>query len=163
MRRPYSHLIWVSPMVGLVLSYGAYLAYASGYRGVVVPIRSGQLKTLGRTYTAQETPAAFWLGIAWNAFITTGAGIAAAMTVWWFIRGEMVLSVLGFFLFVSVLSLSELLYRLVFRALRTGVMAGRRGIYRRDRQPGRYWASILGCLLCFVFPVTLTWLVQVTF
>lgn len=149
-------------MVGLVLGYGAYLAYAAGYRGVVLPIRSGQLRTLGKTYTLRDRPAAFWLGVAWNGFIATAASLAAAMTVWWAARADAELSVLGFFLFVSVLSLSEYLHRLAFRALRTGVIAGRRRFYRRDRQPGRYWGNILACLCAFAVPAMFTWLVRVT-
>lgn len=143
-------------MVGLVVGYGAYLAYASGYRGVVLSLRSGQLKALGRTYTVRDKPAAFWMTVAWNAFITLAASFAAVLTVWWALRAEVVLSVLAFSLFVSVLSLSEFLYRLAFRALLTGVMPGLRRFYRRDRQPGRYWASILVCLLSFLCPLMFT-------
>lgn len=162
MQRPSPHLLWLSPMIGLVLGYGAYLAYAAGYRGVVLPLRSGQLKTLGKTYTAQDAPAAFWLAVAWNGFIALAASIAAGLTLWWALSAEPVLSVLALSLFVSVLSLSECLYRLAFRALLRGVMPGKRRFYRRDRQPGRYWGNILACLLSFVFPLMFSWLVRVT-
>lgn len=156
MRKPTLHLLWLSPMIGLVLGYGAYLAYAAGYKGVVLPIRSGQLKTLGRTYSAHHRPAAFWLAVVWNAFIALAASCAAVMTVWWALSGQLVLAVLAFSLFVSVLSLSEFLYRLAFRALLTGVMPGIRRFYRRDRQPRRYWGGIFVCLLTFVFPLMFT-------
>lgn len=161
MQKPSPHLLWLSPMIGLVLGYGAYLAYASGYQGVVLSIRSGRLRTLGRTYSAGRAPAAFWLAVAWNAFVALAACIAAAMTLWWAASAEVVLSVLAFSLFVSVLGLSELLYRLAFRALLRGVMPGKHRFYRRDRQPRRYWASILACLLAFLFPLMFTCLLGI--
>lgn len=161
MQKPSPHLLWLSPMVGLVVGYGAYLAYAAGYHGVVLSIRSGRLRTLGRTYSVGRAPAAFWLAVAWNAFIALAAGIAAGMTLWWAASAEVVLSVLAFSLFVSVLCLSEFLYRLAVRALLRGVMPGRRRFYRRDRQPRRYWGSILACLLAFLVPMAFTCLLGI--
>lgn len=144
-------LIWISPGFWMVVIYGGYLTYTSGYKGVMLSLRSGRLKTLGKTYAASGTPRAYWRALVWNGFIALAGGMMAAMMLWDALSAEASFVVLSVLFFGCVLTLSEFVYRFAFRALLTGVIPGKATFYRRDRQPKRYWGSIFFVLSTFLF------------
>ena len=140
---PNPHLIWFSAPFWTVVIYGTHCAYAFGYRGVFLSLRSGRVKALGKIYRARNKPRAFWftvLGNAWSAIAGTGAAVAmigAAASAW------LNLSILLFVLCGGLAS-SEMMYRVAGRALMTGVMPTRVSHYRRDKQPLYFWSRIVG-------------------
>jgi hypothetical protein len=110
------HLIWISPILWMVVGYGIYAVYRSGYQGVALSTRSGRLKTLGRIYNAQNKPVAFWLAVVWNASVSLSGGLIAGMMLWGAWSADLNLAVYSFLLFGCLLSLSEIVYRFTLRA-----------------------------------------------
>jgi hypothetical protein len=148
---PNPHLIWFTPFFWIVVGYGAYQAYASGFRGVALSLRSGRVKTLGKIYRAQNKPHAFWFVILWNALIAIASTLAAVGMIWAAWAARLHLAMLALLLCVSVGSLAEIQYRIAFRALLKGVMRGKYCFYRRDRHPYHFWFRIVASTCMCVF------------
>lgn len=144
------HLIWISPLFWMAVGFGTYLAHKAGYEGVVIPIRRGQLRTVGKIYKARNEPYKFLSALAWNALIATGSCTAVAMMVWFAWSAEIWFFVLSIGLLGFIICSSEFLYRLAFRSMLRGVFADRACSYRRDRQPKKFGRGIFSCLFLFL-------------